>query len=194
MGETGIHQLDLMSLYLDARPAAIVGTGAIAAWRDGRETPDTVACLIEFPKTRASFRATLASSFGAAYTVFQGSDGSLLIKENRGWMIKEADAPLLGWEVYARKETVHDETGIAMVVDATKLLEAGLEPGKDGSVEPEKPPLVLAFEAFVGSIREGGAPVCGAGEGLAATVAALKANEAVLANGRVELRPSDYAL
>src|SRR4030095_4372073 len=110
-------------------------------WRDGREAADTVACVVEFPNARASYRATLTSSFGGAYTVFQGKDSSLLMKENRSWMIKEADSPLLGWEVYARKESVHDETGIAMVADATKLLQAGKEPGKDGAVAPGTPPL-----------------------------------------------------
>lgn len=194
MGEAGIHQLDLMSFYLESLPTAIVGSGTIASWRDGRETPDTVVCLIEYPKTRASFRATLTSSFGDVYAAFQGANSTLLMKENRGWMVKEADSPLLGWEVYARKETVHDETAIAMVADATKLLEAGKEPGKEGPLEPEKPPIVLAFEAFVRSIREKAPSACGATEGFAATVAALKANEAALANGRVEVRPEDYAI
>jgi predicted dehydrogenase len=193
MGEVGIHQLDLMSRYLDARPAAIVGMGTIAAWRDGRKAPDTAVCVLEYGKVRATFRATLASSFGGAYTAFQGSDSSLLMKENRGWMVKEADSELLGWEVYARKETVHDETGIAMVADATKLLEAGKEPGAEGPLEPEQPPLVLAFDAFARSIRQKTPSVCGPSEGYAATVTALKANEAVLANARIELRPADYA-
>jgi predicted dehydrogenase len=155
MGEIGIHQLDLISHFVEALPTAIVGGGSIVGWRDGREVPDTVACLVEFPKTRANLRATLASSFGGAYTVFQGSNSSLFLKESRGWMVKEADSALLGWEVYARKEPVHDETGIAMVADATKLLQAGREPGKEGSLEPEKPPLLLAFEHFFQSIRQG---------------------------------------
>src|SRR5204862_6250642 len=127
--------------------------GAVTAWHDGRETPDTVSCLVDFGKVRADVRTTLASSFGGAYTIFQGSNSSLLLKENRGWLIKEADSALLGWEVYARKESVHDENGIAMVADATKLLQAGKEPGKDGSAEPEKPALVMALEAFVTSVR-----------------------------------------
>ncbi|HXW06173.1 MAG TPA: Gfo/Idh/MocA family oxidoreductase [Vicinamibacterales bacterium] len=192
MGEVGIHQLDLVMQYLDARPTAIVGAGAIAAWRDGRQIPDSVVSLIEFPKARATFRVSLASSFGGAYTIFQGSDSSLLMKESRGWMIKEADSPLLGWEVYARKEPVHDEMGIAMVADATKLLQAGVEPGKSGAVEPEKPPLVMAYESFIRSIQQSAPPAAGAKEGFAATVAALKANEAALAGGRVEVAADAY--
>jgi predicted dehydrogenase len=194
MGEIGIHQLDLVSQYLGVRPSAIVGSGGITAWRDGRETPDTAVCLIEFGKSRATVRATLASSFGGAYTIFQGSNSSLLLKESRGWLIKEADSPLLGWEVYARKESVHDETGIAMVADATKLLQAGKEPGTDLPLEPEKPALVVAFESFINSIRTGAPSACGPTEAYSATVAALKANAAVVTNSRIELRPEDYAL
>jgi predicted dehydrogenase len=194
LGEIGIHQIDLMHQYLAERPLAITGTGMVAAWRDGRETPDTAACLIEFPRARVSYRATLASSFGGIYTVFQGSESALFMKENRSWMVKEADAALLGWEVYARKEPVHDETGIAMVADATKLLEAGKEPGKDGPVEPEIPPLQLALEGFIASIRAGTPPACSAKDAYEATVVALKANQAVLGNTRVDLRPADFAL
>jgi predicted dehydrogenase len=187
LGEIGIHQLDLVSEFLGARPKSVVGSGAVSAWRDGRETPDTASCLIDFGTCRATLRVTLASSFGGAYTIFQGSNSSLLLKESRGWLIKEADSPLLGWEVYARKESVHDEPGIAMVADATKLLQAGKEPGKDAPLEPEKPALAVAFEHFITSIRTGAPPACAAPEGLAATIAALQSNAAVLANTRVDI-------
>jgi predicted dehydrogenase len=194
MGEVGIHQLDLMSQYLGTRPSAIVGSGGLAAWRDGRETPDTASCLVDFGKIRGTVRATLASSFGGAYTIFQGSNSSLLLKETHGWLIKEADSPLLGWEVYARKESIHDEIGIAMVADATKLLQAGKEPGKDGPLEPQKPALVDAFESFIASIRTGAPSLCGPVDACAATVAALQANAAVLGNTRIDLRPEEYRL
>jgi len=187
MGEIGIHQIDLMSQYLGAAPAVVSGSGTIAAWRDGRNTPDTAACVLRFGPHRADVRATLASSFGGADVVFQGSNSSLLLKDNRGWLIKEADSPLLGWEVYARKEPVHDETGIALVADATKLLQAGKEPGKDGSVEPETPALVLALESFVAAVRTGAPSPCGPVESCAATEAGLAANAAVLANFQREM-------
>ena len=192
LGEVGIHQLDLMRAYLNARPTSFTGWGTIAAWRDGRTIADTVTCDVAFGGIRATYRATLGSSFGGAYTIFQGSHSTLLMKESRSWLVKEADSPLLGWEVYARKETVHDESGIAMVADATKLLQAGKEPGRDGAVEPEKPPLLLALEQFTHSIREGVASACGAREGYAATVAALKANDAVRTGARIDMRPQDY--
>ena len=194
-GEIGIHHFDLCTSYLDRMPSAVSGSGAIAAWNDDRDVPDSVTCLFEYGKTvRATYAATLTSSFGGSYATFQGNNSSLLIREKRAWLFKEADSALLGWEVYARKEPVHDDIGIALVADATKILAAGKEPGKDGPVEPEQEALYLALENFAWAVR-GKAPVnAGALEGLQATVTAIKAHEATLTGSRIELAPDLFTL
>lgn len=186
VGEQGVHSIDLANWYLRALPTSAVGFGAIMCWDDGRDTPDTVQCILEYPNNvRMVYLATTVSSFSSEYSLFQGSQSSLLLRENKGWMVKEADSPLLGWEVYARKETCFDETGICMIADATKILSQGKEPGKEGSTTPEKEPLYLALENFTRSIRENSPPVCGAVEGYQATVCAIKANEAILTGNKV---------
>ena len=139
---------------------------------------------------RVVFTATLASSFSGAHAVFQGTNSSLLVRETRAWLVKEADSPLLGWEVYARKEPVHDETGIALVADATKILQAGEEPGRAGGVEPAKDALTLSLEAFARLVGEGGASPCTAADAFRATVVAIRAHEATLANARLEVSPA----
>lgn len=194
-GELGIHHFDLASSYLDRLPTAVTGSGAIVGWADGRDVPDTVTCVFEYGKAvRATYAATLTSSFGGSYATFQGNNSSLLIREKRAWLFKEADSALLGWEVYARKEPVHDDVGIALVADATKILAEGKEPGKDGPIEPEKEALYLALDNFAWAVR-GKAPVnAGALEGLQATVTAIKAHEATLTNTRIELTPEMFSL
>jgi predicted dehydrogenase len=188
--EIGIHQIDLVTMFLNAPPTAVSGTGAVIAWRDGREVPDTVTCAFEYPRNvRATFSATLASSFGGASNVFQGSNASLYVRDTRAWLIKEADSPLLGWEVHARKESVQDETGIALIANATKLLGDGKEPGKEGPVEPEHDAVYLAMDNFARSVRGKARPAATAADGLVATVVALKAHDATLEGGRVELNP-----
>ena len=186
MGEVAIHQLDLANRYLNGLPTAVTGFGAVTTWNDGRDMPDTVQCIFEYPSdVRVIFTSTLASSFSNSYTLFQGSNSSLMMRERRAWMVKEADSALLGWEVYARKEPCYDETGICMVADSTKLLQAGKEPGKEGSVEPTKEALYCALENFMRSIREEKKPACDADEGYRAAVVAIKANEAVLSGTKI---------
>lgn len=196
VGEVGIHNIDLANWYLNSLPMAVTGFGAITNWSDGRDVPDTVQCVIEYPdNVRMVFMSTLASSFSNDYTLFQGSDSSLALRENRGWMVKEADSPLLGWEVYARKEVVFDEANaICMVADATKILKEGKEPGKEAELPATKEPVYVALENFTRNVRGEQAPACGAVEGYQAAVVALKANEAILGNTKVTIDKSLYEL
>jgi predicted dehydrogenase len=194
IGEIGVHHLDLAMWFLKSLPTSASGTGTIAHWKDGRELADTVQCIIEFPASvRMIYSSTLASSFSDSFTLFQGSNSSLMMREKQGWMIKEADSPLLGWEVYARKEQIHNETGIAMVADATKILEAGKEPGKE-ALSPTQDALTRALDEFARSIRGDSKVACGALEGYQAAVVAIKANEAIVAGSRVVFDKSSFEL
>ncbi|HWC77458.1 MAG TPA: Gfo/Idh/MocA family oxidoreductase, partial [Blastocatellia bacterium] len=194
IGEIGIHHLDLAIWFLKSLPTSASGMGAIVNWKDGRDVPDTLQGIIEFPNSvRMIYSSTLASSFSDSFTLFQGSNSSLMMREKLGWMVKEADSPLLGWEVYARKEQIHNETGIAMVADATRILEAGKEPGKEGS-SPTRDALTLALDGFVRSVRGDSRVACGAVEGYQATVAAIKANEAIVAGSRIVFDKSSFEL
>jgi predicted dehydrogenase len=185
-GEIGVHHLDLINWYLNRLPSSASGSGGVLNWDDGRDVPDTIQCVLEYPKRiSAVFSSTLASSFSGSFTLFQGSNASLMMREKRGWMIKEADSALLGWEVYARKESVNNEMGICMVADATKLLDVGKEPGKDGSTELAEEPLQQAIESFCRSIRTGSKVSCGPLEGFQAAVTAIKANEAVMTGSKI---------
>jgi predicted dehydrogenase len=194
VGEVGIHVLDLAAEYLGGPPLAAAGHGATLLWKDARDVADTVQCVLEYPRgVRLTFDATLGSSAGGAYALFRGSNSSLMVREKRAWLIKEADAPLLGWEVYARKDNVLDDTGIALVADATKILAAGEDPGRSAA-ESSKEPTRLALESFVASIRGGPPSVCGPREAFRATAMALAVEAAVRAGTRAVFTPGQFEL
>jgi predicted dehydrogenase len=195
LGEVGIHQIDLINWFMRGLPVSATGFGSILNWKDDRDVSDTVQCILEYPNNlRAILSLTLTSSFSDSFTLFQGSNSSLMMREKKGWLIKEADSPLLGWEVYAQKEPVNNETGIVMVANSTKLLEAGKEPSKDGSLELNKDPLFSALESFSLNVRTGSVPASGALEGYQATVAAIKGNEAILAGSKVTISNDLYTV
>lgn len=193
MGEVAIHQMDLVAEFLRVLPVAVTGFGTTTLWKDGRDVPDTVQCVLDYPGgVRVAVEATLASSVGGAHTLVRGSNSSLMLREKRAWLLKEADSPLLGWEVYAHKDNVLEESGIALVADSTKILAAGEEPGQS-SLEPARDPLHLALEEFLAAIRGGPAPACGAREACQATAVALQAEAAVRAGTRVAIAPESLA-
>jgi predicted dehydrogenase len=196
LGEVGIHQIDVVNWFLKALPTAVSGFGGTLVWQDGREVADTVQCLFEYPGgVHLTYDATLGNSFDGAYELLMGSDSAMLTRGDRAWMFKEADSPLLGWEVYARKDKFGDETGIALVANATQLLAQGKIPGQENvSNDPTKTPFYAALEEFVTSIRQGKKPESGPLEGLQAAVVAIKANDAVKQGTRVAFQPEWFTL
>jgi predicted dehydrogenase len=213
IGEYGIHQLDSVSWFLNARPTAVTGFGSVLFWKDGREVPDTIQAMLEFPEgVNLIYDATLANSFDAEYEMYYGSDAAVMLREGKAWMFKEADAPLLGWEVYANKTSFYKETGIALDANATKLAKKAAKPGD--AVDITETPLYATLDSFITNAGEIGAavedfkaaydindvkalrenlatikrqPGAGYQEGFESAVLAIKSNEAVLKRQRIEL-------
>jgi len=193
VGEEGIHALDCASWYLDQLPVSVTGFGGILQWQDGREVADTVQAVVEYPGgVRLTFTSTLANSFEAEHQTFYGSDAAILIRDNKAWMFKEADAPLLGWEVYARKDEIMTESGIALVANATKILAQGKKPAEAASETDS--PVRYALEAFIEHVNEGTKPVADWKAGFEAAVTAIKANEAVAGNKKVVFEKEWFAV
>jgi predicted dehydrogenase len=190
-GEVGVHSLDLACWYNERLPVAVHGFGGIIQWQDDREVADTVTVVLEFAGGyRHTFGATLANSFEGEHDVFGGSDAAVLIRDNKAWMFKETDAPLLGWEVYARKDDFLNDSGIALVANATKILAQGKKPAEAAS--QTEAPLQYALGRFIENINDGTRPVADWKAGLNATVVAIRAHEAVTRGGRITLNAADF--
>ncbi len=190
-GEIGIHSLDLARWYHDQLPVAIHGFGGIVQWQDDREVADTLQVVLEFKGgIRHVFMATLANSFEGENDVYFGSDAAVLIRDNKAWMFKETDAPLLGWEVYARKDDFLSDSGIALVANATKILAQGKKPAEAAS--QTEPPLRYALEKFVEHADDGTHPDADWKAGFESAVLAIQAAEAVRKGTRIALEPSMF--
>lgn len=223
MGEIGIHQVDQATWFLNARPVAVTGFHSLVKHQDGRDVPETIHALMEFPKgVHYTYEATLASSFDADYEVYVGSYATVMMRENKAWMFKEVDSPLFGWEVYAKKEKFYKETGIALVAGASK--QENLTKQQDDVVPLESTPLYQALQNFLLNVFDQDAAIqsfvdtygaddeaalmaqlekeivprrkaaASALEGFHATVTAIKANEAILSGQRLVFKDEWYQL
>ena len=221
VGEVGIHALDQAGWFLNLEPVAVSGYGATMLWKDdGRDVPDTVELVVEYAGgVRMNYQASLATSFDVEYELLHGSDATVLMRDGKAWMFKEVDSPLLGWEVYARKEAFYKESGIALVAGGSK--QSALDSGATDATASTLPPLYHALEAFLSNCLETDEMVADFtssfpnadkaalaeslkaiefhkaatyAEGYAATVLALKANEAVIQGTRLELKKEIFEL
>lgn len=147
IGEIGIHQIDLANWYLAGRPKAASGFGALVHWKDdGRDVADNVQVVFEYPgDVFHNQEVTITNSFDSEYDIYYGSDSAIMVRDRHAWMFKESDAQLLGWEVYARKETFYKESGIVLGADATKLnVDKKPAPGAAASPAPGAPQATVA--------------------------------------------------
>ncbi|HKQ37379.1 MAG TPA: Gfo/Idh/MocA family oxidoreductase [Verrucomicrobiae bacterium] len=214
-GEIGVHHFDSAGWFLGAQPTAVTGFGSVRRWtEDGRKVADTIQTVFEYPGgVQLMYDCTLANSFETAYEMFYGSDAAVMLRGNKAWLFKEVDSPLLGWEVYARKDRFGEETGIALVANATKIAAQGDNPIEDAPFT--NTPLFYSLENFLANASAiGGAvedfvaafdpkdigqlkahlaevrmqPYAGFVDGYAATVIGLKANEAVKKGEKVAIK------
>lgn len=178
-GELFSHQLDVVRWYTGTEPESVVGAGSIRLWDDGRTLPDTVDLVTTFAGgARMLWLGSLASGFEGKHEVFLGENATIKLAWSHGWMFKEADAPTQGWEVYANRQQFHNDEGITLIADATKLASQGKL--KEGIGLPN-PSLYYALEDFVRACIEKTPVACPADEAATTTLFAIKAHEAVMA-------------
>ena len=134
-GEVGMHQADLVNYFLNVKPIAVSGFGSTIQWRDGRQVPDTVNLVYEYENGFSlAQELTLSNSFDGEYEVMHVTNSAVMLRGSQAWMYKEADAPLIGWEVYARKEAHYGKTGVELAAGATTLGKSGKKLYQDSTI------------------------------------------------------------
>ncbi len=185
LGEFGTHQFDVAHWMLGAYPDSVRASGSVLIWDDGREVPDCVRAELTFSGGRVmTYEATLGNSFDGVHELFFGSMGSVKLAWTAGWMFKEADAETQGWEVYANRQRFHNEEGITLIADATKLAKQGKL--KEGVGLPN-PPLFYGLSDFLSSVGTGSPVIVSAEEGMRTTIVGIAANEALRSGKTVPL-------
>lgn len=186
-GELGTHQFDVFNWYRSEYPTTIRAGGGVRFYKDGREVADTAHCDLEYADgVRLQYMTTLANSFEGRHEVFHGSSASIKLAWSHGWMFKEADAATQGWEVYANRQQFHNDEGITLIAEATKLASQGKL--KEGVGLPH-PPAYYAIADFLKSALDGAPVVSSAEEGLRATAIGILANQALVTGRTIVVDP-----
>ncbi|HEX2837808.1 MAG TPA: Gfo/Idh/MocA family oxidoreductase [Phycisphaerales bacterium] len=176
-GEWGSHQFDVFCWYRDQYPATIRTSGGIFFHKDDRTVADTISTHLTWADGRvATYEATLANSYLGKHEVFSGSNAAIKLAWSHGWMFKEADAPTQGWEVYANRQQFHNDEGITLIANATKLAEQGKL--KEGVGMPQSS-LYYALEAFVQTVGSGAKQLATAEDGHRAAVLGILAQRSL---------------
>lgn len=177
-GELFSQQLDVVRWYTGLEPTTFRGEGSIRLWDDGRTIADTVQLDVKLANgVRTQWLGSLATSYENRNEILFGENATIKLAWTHGWMFKEADAPTQGWEVYANRQQFHNDEGITLIADATKLASQGKL--KEGVGLPN-PSLYYALEDFIRACVEKKPVGCDAAEGLKSTIGGILANRSVV--------------
>jgi len=220
VGEIGIHQIDQASWFLNSHPVSVTGFNSLIKWKDGRDVPDTVQAVIEYPGgVRLMYDCTIANSFDADYELYFGTEAAVMMRDSKAWMFKEVDSDLLGWEVYAKKDVFFKQTGITLMIGGSKQTNMDAKPTEE--IPYATATLSIALDTFLRNAigltsaqedfianygkddpaalaehlaKVGRRPAAGYLEGFQSAVTAIKINEAVNNSEKLGFKPEWYEL
>ena len=80
MAELCSHQVHVINWFTGAVPQAVVGTGGIYRYKDGREVNDHIYTIFEYPKNLTlTYSAIQSNAFDHYYEEFMGTKGTIVL-------------------------------------------------------------------------------------------------------------------
>ena len=177
--ELGSHQVNATNWFLGAEPQRVQASGGIYRFKDGREVPDHVYALFEYPNgITATFSSIESNAFDDRYEEFFGTKGTLIIRnENDAMLFDEGKAAAAtGVEVGPKG------AGAALEASETRPEAAG-GAAKVASEQTARPhaasPSTYEINAFCSAVRTGSALACGPVKASYSAAWCLAANDAM---------------
>jgi predicted dehydrogenase len=185
--ELASHQLNAANWFLGSAPVAVAAAGGVHRYSDGREVPDHIYAMWEYPGGRtATYSSIESNALENRYEVFFGTKATLIVKnEVEALLFDEAGDRESGIEVTPRDAGAAAETSetrpgntSAAAVPATQAAQAsGTRPAASRQ----------EISRFCASVRVGTPLGCGPEQALHSARACIRANEAIGRRARLEV-------
>ena len=202
-GDLFVHLISGIHFITDSKgPEKIYSIGDLVYWKDGRNVPDVMNAIIQYPDSpeHPAFQVSLQVNFisgqgEVGYTRFIGSEGVIDISDDSGFTIhtsKMSKAPGYGgWDSF---DTYPKAMQQAIVADYNKKYSAADQQIPQGSVTSYQAPegsnsSFDHFANFFDSMRTGKPVVENATFGFRAAAPALACNESYFQNKVIHWDP-----
>jgi predicted dehydrogenase len=184
LAELGSHQVNIANWFFGAVPEAVVATGGVYRFKDGREVEDHVYATFEYPQGRTVvFSSIESNAFEDYYEMFLGTKGTLILRgEVEAYLFEEGDQRATGLEIAAR--------GAGPALEASETRPPGAGGGR-GVAAADKVDRKLSYRLevseFCAALRVGTPLRCGPETALGSARAILAAHESIQKKARVVL-------
>jgi predicted dehydrogenase len=192
MAELASHQVNAVNWFLGSRPEAVVGSGGLYRFSDGkREVFDHVYTTFEYPGGRTVvFSSIESNAFDDYYEMYMGTKGTLiLLRESEALLFHEGG----GNQPTAVEVTRQTPTSAAADSSETMAGNTSATPARVATADPGARPNVrplstrTEIQRFCAAIRVGTPLACGPDKALDSARACIMANEAIKQKTRVAI-------
>jgi predicted dehydrogenase len=184
MAELGSHQMAIANWFFDAVPEAVIASGSVSRFKDGREVYDHVYATYDYPGGRTAFFSSIESNaFDHYYEMFLGTRGTLILRdESEALFFEEGAAGAPTSIAVAQKaagaaleatETRPESYGAARAASST-----------NGGFD-KRLPSRLEISGFCAAVRVARPLACGPERAVHSARACILANQAIAEKTRV---------
>jgi predicted dehydrogenase len=189
LAELASHQVSVANWFFGAPPEAVMASGGVHRFQDGREAYDHVYATFEYPAGRtAVFSSIESNAFDHYYEAFFGTKGTLILRgESEAYLFDEGGGPQpTGIEVTPKGSGPVLEASESRVADAAGRAQAGTADRADRLTAYSG-----LVSGFCAAIRVGRPLACGPDRAFASALACLRADQAVEQKARLPVSTSD---
>ena len=183
--ELASHQLSVVNWFYGAKPEAVLASGSVSRFKDGREVYDHCYATWEYPGGRtAVFSSIESNAFDDYYECYYGTKGTLILK-------RESEAMLFaeGKEGAAATSLELASKTSAPVLESSETQSptaAVAQPGSGGTFE-RRAGNIREIQGFCSAIRVGKPLLVGPDRALESARGCIVANQAVEKKTRLTL-------
>ena len=191
MAELASHQLNAANWFLKSAPTAVTATGGIHRYNDGREVPDHIYALWEYPGGRTvSYSSLESNALENRYEVYFGTKATLLVKnENEAQLFEEGEgaARQTGVQVSSRENAPAADASETRPGNTSSAPTPAAAAGAAAAGASRAPATRQEISTFCSAVRVGTPLACGPQEAMHSARACIRANEAIQKKMRLDV-------
>jgi predicted dehydrogenase len=187
--ELASHQVNAVNWYLDSAPRAVHASGGVYRYKDGREVPDHVFAIFEYPGgVTATFTSIESNAHDQRYEAFYGTKGTLILYNEAEAMFFEEGGGGAGEARGTSVEISGKAGGAAIDASETKAANNGVPAKSAGTAVgtgKRTEPGELQISGFCSAIRNGTPLLCGPQKAMNSAKACIAGVDAIARQARL---------
>lgn len=184
MAELCSHQINAVNWFLGSTPEAVVASGGLYRFPEGREVYDHVYATFEYPGGRSvTFSSIESNAFDDYYEMYLGTKGTLIL-------LHESDAMFFDEEASKRSTAIAVSSREGAVAQSSETMagnrNTSTTPATSTATSTAGPrPVRIEIQRFCSAVRTGTPVACGPDKAIASARPCIRANAAIKQKARL---------